>query len=107
MHLKQVKGKLEERDKKVRDGVPLWCSRLRIPPCHCSCSGCCYGAGSIPGLGTFTCHRPGQKRKKAGEYGVCHNCLGDVLNALEAQERAVAITGGLAQMARLGLLSGC
>lgn len=36
-------------------GVPLWCS---------SGLGCCYDAGSIPGLGISTCHRYGQGKKK-------------------------------------------
>ena len=43
-------------------GVPLWGSRLRIP--HCHCSSC--GAGSIPGLGTSTCHGHSKKKNYAG-----------------------------------------
>lgn len=26
----------------------LWCSRLRIQPCLCSCWGCCWAVGLIP-----------------------------------------------------------
>lgn len=36
---------------------------LGIWGCHCSGSGCCYGAGLIPGLGTSTCHGRSQKEK--------------------------------------------
>ena len=36
-------------------GVPWWLSRLRTWRCHCC------DAGSIPGQGTSTCHRHGQK----------------------------------------------
>ena len=39
-------------------GVPWWCSDLRIWGCHCC------GLGLIPGPGTFTCHGHGQKKKK-------------------------------------------
>ena len=42
-------------------GVPLWCSGLRIQHCHCSGSGHCCDLGLIPGLGTSTCHRCGQR----------------------------------------------
>jgi len=44
---------------KIKGGVPWWLSWLRIPGCY-RC-----GTGSIPVLGTSTCHRHGQKRKKA------------------------------------------
>ena len=37
----------------------LVASQLRIQSCHC------YGAGSIPGLGTSRCHGYGQKHNKA------------------------------------------
>ena len=36
--------------------VLLWHNGLRIRHCHCS------GEGLIPGPGTFTCHRCGQKK---------------------------------------------
>ena len=42
-------------------GVPWWLSVLRIWHCHCS------GLGSVPGLGTSTCHRHNQKRKEKKE----------------------------------------
>ena len=37
------------------DGVLWWLSRLRISHCHCCDS------GSVPGPGTFTCRRCGQR----------------------------------------------
>ena len=44
-------------------GIPLWHSMLSIPSGHCSstCRSC--GAGSVPGLGTSTCHRCSQTKK--------------------------------------------
>ena len=52
-------------------GVLLWCSGLRIYNCHCSHSSHCCGAGSVPGLGTSTCHRHGQNPPKPnGHEGV-------------------------------------
>lgn len=39
-------------------GAPWWLSGLGIQHCHC------YGAGSIPGPGTFECHGHCQKKKK-------------------------------------------
>ena len=42
--------------------VLLWSSGLRIQHCHCSGSGRCSGAGSVPSLHTSTCHS--QKKKK-------------------------------------------
>ena len=50
--------------KEKLQGVPLWCSGLRIWHCYYNGLGRCYGVGSIPGLGTSTCHRCGQKKKK-------------------------------------------
>ena len=44
--------------------VPWWLSRLRSQHSHCSSSGHCFGAGSIPGPGTSTCCRHGQKNKQ-------------------------------------------
>ena len=38
-------------------GVLLWCSSLRIRHCPCSGLGHRGGTGSIPGPGTFTCHK--------------------------------------------------
>ena len=48
---------------KVWLGVLLWYRVLRIQCCHCSNSGCCCGAGSIPGPGTSICHGCGQEKK--------------------------------------------
>ena len=53
-----------EVPKKVKFGVPVWCSRLRIWHCHCSGSGRWCGMGSIPGPGTSSCRRRGLKKKK-------------------------------------------
>ena len=44
------------------EGVPQWCSGLRIPCSHCSDFGCCGCVGLIPGLGTPICHQQGQKQ---------------------------------------------
>ena len=44
--------------------VLLWHSGLRIWHYHCSGLGCCCGADSVPGLGSFTCCGRGQKNKK-------------------------------------------
>ena len=48
--------------KNARIGVPLWLSGLRIPHCHCCCSGYSCVTGSVPGLGTSTCWRHSQKK---------------------------------------------
>ena len=45
-------------------GIPWWHSGLRIQPCHCCSSYHCCGTGLIPSLGTSTCHRCSQKKKK-------------------------------------------
>ena len=42
-------------------GVLWWLSGLRIQRCHCCGSGYSCGTGSIPGPGTYTCLRHGQK----------------------------------------------
>lgn len=44
--------------------VPLWCRGLRVQCCPFSGSGCCYDAGLIPGWGTSSCCRCGQKNKQ-------------------------------------------
>ena len=44
--------------------VPRGCSGLRIWPCHCCGLGHCCDSGSVPGLGTPTCCRLGEKREK-------------------------------------------
>ena len=43
---------------KSQTRVPWWLSRLGIQHCHCC------GAGSIPGLGTSSCHGHGQNKKQ-------------------------------------------
>ena len=50
--------------KNRNQGILLWCSALRNLCCHCSHWGGCSGAGSVPGLGTSTCHGHGQKNPK-------------------------------------------
>ena len=47
---------------KILLGVPLWHSKLSIWCCHCRGSGHCCDVGSIPGPGTSTCPRCGQKK---------------------------------------------
>ena len=42
-------------------GVPWWCHGLRIQCCHCYCM------GSIPGPGTFPCHRGSQTNKQTNK----------------------------------------
>ena len=42
----------------------MWLSELRTPCCHCCGSGYCYDMDLIPGPGTSTCCRCGQKKKK-------------------------------------------
>ena len=69
-------------------GIPWWHSGLRIQPCHCCSSYHCCGTGLIPSLGTSTCHRCSQKKKKKDEYNhgdfgkankrvvlICHSSL--------------------------------
>ena len=42
-------------------GIPWWLSGLRSRHCHCNSSCDCCDMGLIPGPGTCTCHRNGQK----------------------------------------------
>lgn len=49
--------------------VLLWHSMLRSQHCHCSGLGHCFGIGLIPGKGTSTCYRLGQKKKKKSLLG--------------------------------------
>ena len=44
--------------------VPLWCSRLRIQPCHCSGSGPCCGHGLNPWPRNFHMLQVQPKKKK-------------------------------------------
>ena len=46
-------------------GVLLWRSGLRIQHCHCSSSGPCYGAGSIPGPENFCVSQACREQKKS------------------------------------------
>ena len=48
--------------------VPWWLSRLRIQHHHCCGSGYSCGAGLIPSLGTFSCHRCSQKKKGSNNW---------------------------------------
>ena len=57
------KKKNEKRNNYIQ-GIPWWCSSLRIQHCHC-CDSChWHGAGSIPGAGSSACHKCAQKRKR-------------------------------------------
>ena len=57
---------------KESQGIPLWCSGLKIWGFHCSRSGRCYGMGSIPGRGSSTCHGHSKKKKEpCNSY--CHS----------------------------------
>ena len=58
-------SKLKCTHETTRKGVALWRRRLRIWGCHCRGLGRCSGAGSMPGLGTSTCH--GRSPKKLQE----------------------------------------
>ena len=44
-------------------GILLQCSGLRTQRYHCSGSGDCCGAGSVPGLGTSVCCGRSQRKK--------------------------------------------
>ena len=55
--------------------VPWWLSRLRSQHSHCSSSGHCFGAGLIPGPGTSTCCRHGQKKKKKVNIFCIHTLI--------------------------------
>ena len=61
-------------------GVPWWLSGLGIQHGHCCGSGCCYGAGSIPGPGASTCaaakKRKKRKKREALPSGSMHSSLG-------------------------------
>lgn len=60
----------------------LVASQLRIQSCHC------YGAGSIPGLGTSRCHGYGRKRRKEVNTS-------DVLQKIRNDGRREAMVPGL------------
>ena len=62
---------LKAKRSTLADGVPSWHNGLRIQHCHCCGSGYSCSMGSIPGLGTSTCHRCNQKKKIHGS--VCLN----------------------------------
>ena len=56
-------GVLNQQPRSV--GVPVWLSRLRIWHCHYSGLGHYIDMGSIPGLGTSTCHGCDPKMKQS------------------------------------------
>ena len=70
----------------LQGGVPMWLSRLRIQPYHCSGSGCCCGVGSIPDPGISICCGCGKKKKKRlqgysiqqTEYSQCFITINEV-----------------------------
>ena len=43
---------------------PGWLIGLRIQHCHCSGLSHCRGVSSVPGPGTYACHRHGQKESR-------------------------------------------
>ena len=51
----QMGTKVADEIKGSNQGLPLWCSGLRIQRCPCCSSGCCCGVGSIPSPGTSSC----------------------------------------------------
>lgn len=53
--------------KEMLSGVPLQCSVLRIPHCHCRGSGNC-GMGWIPSPGIFTWPEHVEKKKKSPQF---------------------------------------
>ena len=57
----------------LQGGVPMWLSRLKIQPYHCSGSGCCCGVGSIPDPGISICCGCGKKKKKKGYKDIVYN----------------------------------
>ena len=61
------KKKKKKKEKRQEIGFPLWHSRLRILCCHWNGLGHCCGADSVPSMGTSTCHRHGQKKRKRQE----------------------------------------
>ena len=60
----QIIGLLLSFQNTEEPGVPTWLSGLRTQHSHCSGSGGCCGAGSVPGLGTSTYCGHGQKNNK-------------------------------------------
>ena len=66
----------------IETGVPWWLGKLKIWHCHCCGWGCCCGTGSIPGLGTATCHRCSRQQQKmyVGEI-YKHGWEGSILTA--------------------------
>ena len=74
-------------------GVPLWCSWLRIQCCHCSGSGHCCGTGVILGPGTFMCCRLGQKTQKKTQYAI--SSTQNKYMALQEFQREPVFLGGL------------
>ena len=75
----QMKSKMSRRKEIIniraeinKMAVPLWHIGLRIQYCHCSCSGCCCGVGSLPGQGTSASYEEAPcplKRKKSFKNG--------------------------------------
>ena len=63
--------------------VPIWCSRFGIRYCRSYSAGHNISTGLIPGLGTSTCWRCSQKKKKSFTWSV-----------FVKQPRVLARTGG-------------
>ena len=56
------KNKTKHKQRKGKRAVPLWCSRWRIWCCWSCGIGCNWGASSIRGPATSTCHGRGPKK---------------------------------------------
>ena len=83
-HFVQVGGRLWETEKAV-EGAPWWLRELGIWCCPCCDSGCCGGAGSIPGPRTSTWH--GHDQKKAvdgGAHPTLYNIEESEIDTVEA-----------------------
>ena len=52
----QLNNKMTDWYQKMGQGIPWWCSGLKIWCCHCCGSGHSSSAGLIPGPGTSLCY---------------------------------------------------
>lgn len=75
-------------------GVPLLLSGLRISSCHCSSTGCCPGARSIPGPGIS--HLPWiwpKRRKEERNRSPSSQGIHDQMRGLEVVVRCCSSSG--------------
>ena len=82
--------------------VPLWCSRLRIW-CHCNGLGHCCGAGSVSGLGTFTCQGCGPRKKSRSFPSIFQRVLllPTEIMAVEGSSRVYVLVSSREKRARM------